>query len=93
MRYLSIVKSSENQGVPPQALLDAIGNLTQGGPKDAPRVSPGGPGGPPAGQTGAHPCRGLAGASGRDDGAALEPLLGELPNGIEGRLRWHALVF
>ncbi len=42
MRYLSIVKSSENQGVPPQALLDAIGKLTEEGLKDGSLVSTGG---------------------------------------------------
>lgn len=34
MRFLSIVKSAENQGPPPEALLAAMARLTQGGIKD-----------------------------------------------------------
>ena len=34
MRFLSIVKAAENQGSPPQALLDAIAKLTEDSLKD-----------------------------------------------------------
>jgi len=34
MRFLSIVKSAENQGTPPQALLDAIAKLTEAKSRD-----------------------------------------------------------
>jgi len=34
VRFLSIVKSAENQGPPPQALLDAIAKLTEDSLKD-----------------------------------------------------------
>ncbi|HEV2750010.1 MAG TPA: YciI family protein [Gemmatimonadales bacterium] len=42
MRFLSIVKSAENQGAPPQALLEAIGKLTEASLKDGSVVSTGG---------------------------------------------------
>jgi len=42
MRYLSVVKAAENQGAPPQALLDAIGKLTEESLKDGSLVSTGG---------------------------------------------------
>jgi hypothetical protein len=42
MRYLSVVKAAENQGAPPQALLDAIGKLTEDSLKDGSLVSTGG---------------------------------------------------
>lgn len=42
MRFLSIVKSAENQGAPPQALLDAIDKLTRDSLKDGSVVSTGG---------------------------------------------------
>jgi hypothetical protein len=42
VRFLSIVKSAENQGAPPQALLDAIGKLTEDSLKDGSVVSTGG---------------------------------------------------
>lgn len=42
MRFLSIVKSAENQGAPPQALLDAIDRLTRDSLKDGSLVSTGG---------------------------------------------------
>ena len=45
MRFLSIVKSAENQGAPPQALLDAIAKLTEESLKDGSVVSTGGLGG------------------------------------------------
>jgi hypothetical protein len=42
VRFLSIVKSAENQGAPPQALLDAIDKLTRDSLKDGSLVSTGG---------------------------------------------------
>ena len=42
MRFLSIVKSAENQGPPPQALLDAIAKLTEDSLKDGSLVQTGG---------------------------------------------------
>ncbi|HYL54030.1 MAG TPA: YciI family protein [Gemmatimonadales bacterium] len=42
MRFLSIVKSAENQGAPPQALLDAIDKLTRDSLNDGSLVSTGG---------------------------------------------------
>jgi hypothetical protein len=42
MRYLSIVKSAEKQGAPPQALLDAIAKLTEDGLKDGSLIQTGG---------------------------------------------------
>lgn len=42
MRFLSIVKSAENQGAPPQALLDAIDKLTRDSLNDGSVVSTGG---------------------------------------------------
>jgi len=42
VRFLSIVKSAENQGPPPQALLDAIAKLTEDSLKDGSLVQTGG---------------------------------------------------
>jgi len=42
MRFLSIVKSAENQGPPPQALLDAMAKLTADSLKDGSLVQTGG---------------------------------------------------
>ncbi len=42
MRFLSIVKAAENQGPPPQALLDAIAKLTEDSLKDGSLVQTGG---------------------------------------------------
>lgn len=42
MRFLSIVKAAENQGTPPQALLDAIARLTEDSIKDGSVVQTGG---------------------------------------------------
>src|SRR5438445_13158939 len=42
MRFLSIVKAAENQGSPPQALLDAIAKLTEDSLKDGSLVQTGG---------------------------------------------------
>ncbi len=42
MRFLSIVKAAENQGSPPQALLDAIARLTEDSLKDGSLVQTGG---------------------------------------------------
>src|SRR3989475_6922288 len=42
MRFLSIVKAAENQGSPPQALLDAIAQLTEDSLKDGSLVQTGG---------------------------------------------------
>jgi len=42
MRFLSIVKAAENQGPPPQALLDAIAKLTADSLKDGSLVQTGG---------------------------------------------------
>ena len=42
MQFLSIVKSAENQGAPPQALLDAIAKLTRDGIKDGSLIQTGG---------------------------------------------------
>ena len=42
MRFLSLVKSAENQGPPPQALLDAIAKLTEDSLKDGSLVQTGG---------------------------------------------------
>jgi hypothetical protein len=42
VRFLSIVKSAENQGAPPQALLDAIAKLTEDSLRDGSVVSTGG---------------------------------------------------
>jgi|SRR5690242_2148675 hypothetical protein len=42
MRFLSIVKAAENQGPPPQALLDAIARLTEEGIKDGSLIQTGG---------------------------------------------------
>jgi hypothetical protein len=45
MRFLSIVKSAESQGPPPQALLDAMAKLTEASIRDGSVVSTGGLGG------------------------------------------------
>ena len=45
MRYLSIVKANENQGVPPQALLDAMDTFVQESLADGSLVETGGLGG------------------------------------------------
>ena len=45
MRYLSIVKTNENQGVPPQALLDAMDTFVQESLADGSLVETGGLGG------------------------------------------------
>src|SRR2546428_4950919 len=42
MRFLSIVKAAENQGSPPQALLEAIAKLTEDSLKDGSLVQTGG---------------------------------------------------
>ena len=42
MRFLSIVKSAENQGPPPQALLDAIAKLTEDSIRDGSVIQTGG---------------------------------------------------
>src|SRR6266704_3483371 len=42
MRFLSIVKAAENQGPPPQALLEAIAKLTEDSLKDGSLVQTGG---------------------------------------------------
>ena len=42
MRFLSIVKAAENQGTPPQALLDAIMRLTEDSIKDGSLIQTGG---------------------------------------------------
>src|SRR3989442_4240450 len=42
MRFLSIVKASENQGPPPQALLDAMAKLTEDSLRDGSLVQTGG---------------------------------------------------
>jgi hypothetical protein len=42
MRFLSIVKAAENQGPPPQALLDAIAKLTEDSIKDGSLIQTGG---------------------------------------------------
>jgi hypothetical protein len=42
VRFLSIVKSAENQGPPPEALLAAMARLTQDGVKDGSLVQTGG---------------------------------------------------
>ena len=42
MRFLSMVKAAENQGPPPQALLDAIAKLTEDSLKDGSLVQTGG---------------------------------------------------
>ena len=42
MRFLSIVKAAENQGSPPQALLDAIARLTEDSLRDGSLVQTGG---------------------------------------------------
>jgi hypothetical protein len=42
MRFLSIVKSAENQGPPPEALLQAMARLTQDSIKDGSLVQTGG---------------------------------------------------
>ncbi len=42
MRFLSIVKSSENQGPPPQALIDAMAKLTEDSIRDGSLVQTGG---------------------------------------------------
>jgi hypothetical protein len=42
MRFLSIVKSAENQGPPPQALLDAMGKLTEDAIRDGSLIQTGG---------------------------------------------------
>lgn len=49
MRFLSIVKSAENQGSPPQALIAAMGQLTQDSIKDGSLVQTGGLSGSSAG--------------------------------------------
>jgi hypothetical protein len=45
MKFLSIVKAAEQQGPPPQALLDAIAKLTEDSIKDGSLVQTGGLGG------------------------------------------------
>jgi hypothetical protein len=45
MRYLSIVKTNENQGAPPQALLDAMDKFVQESLADGSLVETGGLGG------------------------------------------------
>lgn len=45
MRFLSIVKAAENQGQPPQALLDAIAKLTEDSIRDGSVIQTGGLGG------------------------------------------------
>jgi hypothetical protein len=42
MRFLSIVKSAENQGPPPQALLDAMAKLTEDAIRDGSVIQTGG---------------------------------------------------
>jgi len=42
MRFLSIVKAAENQGPPPQALMDAMAKLVEDSIKDGSVVSTGG---------------------------------------------------
>ena len=42
MRFLSIVQSAENQGPPPQALLDAMAKLTEDSVKDGSLIQTGG---------------------------------------------------
>src|SRR2546426_3227206 len=42
MRFLSIVKSAENQGPPPQALLDAIAQLTEDSIRNGSLIQTGG---------------------------------------------------
>jgi len=42
MRFLSIVKSAEQQGPPPQALLDAISKLTEDSIRDGSLIQTGG---------------------------------------------------
>src|SRR5256885_4488626 len=42
MRFLSIVKSAENQGPPPQALLDAMAKLTEDSLRDGSLIQTGG---------------------------------------------------
>ena len=42
MPFLSIVKAAENQGVPPQGLLDAIGKLTEDSLKNGSVIQTGG---------------------------------------------------
>src|SRR5229473_1323715 len=42
MRFLSIVKSAENQGPPPQALLDAMAKLTEDSITDGSLIQTGG---------------------------------------------------
>src|SRR2546422_9958206 len=42
MRFLSIVKSAENQGPPPQALLDAIAKLTEDSIRNGSLIQTGG---------------------------------------------------
>lgn len=42
MRFLSIVNSAENQGPPPQALLDAMAKLTEDGIRDGSLIQTGG---------------------------------------------------
>ena len=42
MRFLSIVKAAENQGPPPQALLDAMGKLVEDSIRDGSVVETGG---------------------------------------------------
>ena len=42
MRFLSIVKSAENQGPPPQALMDAMAKLTEDSLRDGSLVQTGG---------------------------------------------------